>query len=120
MNTIILTGRLTKDVEVKQTTNGAAVTDFTIAVQRDKDKADFIDCQAWKKTAEFIGQWFRKGSPIEVCGQIRKDSWQDKEGQTRSKVYVVVDRAGFAPANKEETKVEPHFEDVTESDDLPF
>lgn len=66
MNVAILMGRLTRDPELKYTSNGKAYTTFTLAVQKTKDEAEFIDCVAWEKTAENIAEYFRKGNSLSV------------------------------------------------------
>nr|DAT60559.1 MAG TPA: Single strand binding protein [Caudoviricetes sp.] len=81
MNTVVLSGRMTKDPELKYTSGGKANARFTLAVQRTKDEADFINCIAWEKTAETITEYFRKGSPILVQGNIRTGSYE-KDGKT--------------------------------------
>ena len=71
MNINIISGRLTSNPELKNTSTGKAVVNFTVAVDRgDKNKTtDFIDCVAWDSKAEFIAKWFTKGSPIEIAGK---------------------------------------------------
>lgn len=96
MNFVILTGRLTKTPELKKTATGSTVLSFTLAVDRNgKNKeTDFIRCEAWGKTADFIAQWFTKGSPIEINGALRVDSYE-KDGQKRELTKIVVNNAGF-------------------------
>lgn len=81
MNTVNLIGRLTKDPELKYTSNGKGNTRFTLAVQRNKDETDFINCVAWEKTAENIAEYFKKGSQIAVQGAIRTGNYE-KDGRT--------------------------------------
>ena len=100
LNKVILGGRLTADPELKQTPSGVAVCSFTLAVNRKFSKdgqqeADFINCQAWRQTAEFINRYFRKGSSLCVSGSIQTRSWQDQNGQKRFATDVVVDEAMF-------------------------
>lgn len=100
LNKVILGGRLTSDVEVKQTQSGVAVCSFSLAVNRRYSKegqqeTDFINCTAWRNTAEFIGKYFGKGSAICVTGSIQVRSWQDQNGQKRYATDVVVDEAMF-------------------------
>ena len=85
MNKTIIMGRLTADPELRQTQNGVTSLRFTVAVNRktaDKTtgekKADFISCQAWRQTAEFINRYFRKGSMIHIEGTLRTGSYQDR------------------------------------------
>ena len=100
LNKVILGGRLTADPELKQTQSGVSVCSFTIAVNRKFQKdgqqeTDFINCQAWRQTAEFISRFFNKGSSICVVGAIQTRSWEDQSGQKRYATEVVVDEAGF-------------------------
>ena len=99
-NKVILGGRLTADVEVKQTNSGVAVAQFSIAVNRKYSKegeqqTDFISCTAWRNTAEFIGKYFKKGSSICVVGSVQVRSWTDSNNQKRYATDIVVDEAMF-------------------------
>ena len=145
-NEVLLGGRLTAAPELKATQNGTSVTSFTIAVNRGgkgKDgeaQVDFIDCRAWKESAEFITKYFGKGSSIFVKGELQKRQWTDKEGAKRYSTEVVVSRAYFVDSKGEsgaakqaagETagtgpayipdayKRAPEFKDA-DDDDLPF
>lgn len=106
MNKVILMGRLTKDVEMRQTPNGIAVARFTIAVNRRfaKDggqQADFINCIAWRKTGEFISRYFQKGSMIAVVGSIQTRSWDGNDGKKQYATEVIVDEAYFTGSKTE-------------------
>jgi single-strand DNA-binding protein len=98
MNITILTGRLTKDPEVKTTNNNKTVLSFSLAVDRgDKDRTtDFIDCVAWGSTADFIGKWFSKGSPLSVIGKVQTRTYE-KDGQNIKRTEILVDKAEFVP-----------------------
>ncbi|MBR1797336.1 MAG: single-stranded DNA-binding protein [Clostridiales bacterium] len=102
MNKVILIGRLTKDPEVKNTASQVTVCRFTVAVDRRfKDQngqrqADFINCVAWRQTANFISSYFHKGSKIAVVGSIQTRTYDDANGQKRYVTEVVVDEAEFA------------------------
>jgi single-strand DNA-binding protein len=143
LNKVILGGRLTHDIELKQTPSGVPVCSFSIAVNRrtgkdQEQKTDFIDCTAWRQTAEFIARYFRKGSSICVSGSIQKRSWQDQNGQNRYATEVVVDEAMFVDSKNDAQSAEAatadqtyaptfnapqtaNFEPISaESDDLPF
>ena len=90
MNTIILIGRTTKDIELRRTGSGTVVASFTLAVNRDfktqdGQDTDFIQCVAWKKTAELLNQYVHKGDRIALNGSIRTRNYEDKYGK---KVYV--------------------------------
>ena len=132
INKVILGGRLTADVEQKATPNGVAVCQFTIAVnRRGKDaQTDFINCVAWRQTAEFISKYFAKGSSICIVGTIQKRTYKDKDGNSRSIVEVIADEALFVDSksdNNGETPAEnaqpfqmPNFEEISSDDPLPF
>ncbi len=99
-NKVILMGRITKDIELKTTPSGLSVTSFGIAVDRpsgkDKERAtDFIDCVAWRQTAEFISRFFGKGKAILIEGKLQTRSYTDKNGTAHKVVEVVVDQAAF-------------------------
>ena len=127
MNKVFLKGRLTNDPELRQTPNGVSVSKFTIAVNRrfDREKTDFINCEAWRNTAEFISKFFCKGKEIAVVGELHIDK-SEKDGKTNYFTNVVVDEAEFCgnKADGEETKGEmtegaPNMVEI-EDDDLPF
>jgi single-strand DNA-binding protein len=80
MNKVVLIGRLTRDVELRYTKNGNAVASFTVAVNRNKDEADFINCIAWKKVAENLANYTQKGMLIAVDGSIQTRNYE-KDGQ---------------------------------------
>ena len=106
MNKVILMGRLTKDVEIRQTPNNISVARFTIAVNRRfvKDggqQADFISCIAWRKTGEFISRYFQKGSMIAVVGSIQTRSWDGNDGKKQYATEVIVDEAYFTGSKSE-------------------
>ena len=96
MNLVVITGRVTKDLDVKNGASGTAYCRFTLAVNRafEKDKADFISCTAFGKTAELLGQYVSKGSHIGVTGRLQQDTYE-KDGQQVSKTGVTVDKIEF-------------------------
>ena len=118
MNKLILTGRLTKDPEVKAIGDNNMVAKFTVAVNRNyKDKdgnrpADFIPCEAFGKTAEFISNYVTKGRLVEVDGEMRVDQYQNEEGENRTftKCHVnslnVLDSAKTADGESTATNTE--------------
>ena len=107
LNHITIMGRLTRDPELRRTGSGIAVTSFTLAVDRDfnpKDggekEVDFIDCNAWRSTAEFIERNFHKGSMAIVSGRLQIRNWTDKEGNKRRNAEVVADSVYFGDSKK--------------------
>ena len=103
MNKVILIGRITKDLELRYTSNNKPVCDFRLAVNRDKDNADFINCIVWDKQAENLTKYQCKGSQIAVSGELRVDNYE-VEGKKRSKAYVLVNNIEYL--SKTESKVE--------------
>lgn len=151
INKTILVGRLTADPELRQTQSGISVTSFTVACNRPytsggERTADFINCVAWRQTAEFISKYFRKGNAIGVEGSIQTRKYTDKNGNNRVAFEVVVDSASFIESkaaaaqssggnfnNAPSTQQTPaksdvsyqsgsfdDFQDLESDDDLPF
>ena len=148
INIVALTGRICHDLEVKTTTNGVSLLRFRLAVDRaytpkgEEKKTDFIDCVAWRNTAEFVDRYFKKGSMIAVVGSIQTGEFTDKDGNKRKQVEVVVDNVSFC-GGKQDSAVEAakstptndsaiinfansakeqgvEYEEITLDDDLPF
>lgn len=108
LNQITLMGRLTRDPELRRTQSGTAVASFSLAVDRDysgKDggekETDFIDCVAWRSTAEFISKYFSKGRMTVVTGRLQIRPWTDKDGNKRRAAEVVVDSAYFGDSKRD-------------------
>ena len=102
LNKVILMGRLTRDPEFRQTTSGVPVCRFSIAISRQfankqtgEREADFIDCDAWRSTAEFVSRYFTKGSMILVEGQLRNNNYTDNNGVKHYSMRVMVDNVSF-------------------------
>lgn len=100
---------MTADPELRRTQNGTAVTSFTLAVDRDfKNKetgetaCDFIDCVAWRNTAEFVHSYFSKGRMAVVDGHLQMRDWTDKDGNKRRSVEVIADNVYFGERKREE------------------
>ena len=88
-NLVILLGRMTRDPELRYTSGGKAYTNFTLAVQKTRDEAEFIDCVAWEKTAETIAEYFRKGNRILIQGRLSVSSYE-QNGEKRKSTKVQV------------------------------
>ena len=124
MNKITLKGRLTAKPELKQTTTGITVANFTVAVNRrfNKDQTDFINCQAWKTTAEFVNKYFDKGQEILVVGELHIEKWE-KDGETRTASRVVIDEVEFCGSKRDTAKSKTDddgFEEIADDGDYPF
>ena len=109
LNRINIMGRFVSDPELRRTNSGTAVASFTLAVDRDfsgKDaekETDFIDCTAWKHSAEFVSKYFSKGRMAVVSGRLQMRSWTDKDGNKRRNAEVVADNVSFCGSKNENT-----------------
>ena len=134
MNLIVLKGRLIADPEVKKVgANQTTVCEFCIAIDRrfEKDKTDFINCQAWGNTGEFISKYFSKGKEIALVGELHIDKYE-KDGENRYLTRVKVDNVEFcgskndnAISDNTQPKAEANtapadFEEIDDDDCLPF
>ena len=151
LNRVILMGRITADPELKQTPNGISVTSFSLAVDRNfagkgaERQTDFINCVAWRQTAEFISRYFSKGRMMAVEGSLQVRNYVDKNENKRQAVEVVVDQAYFADSKNAAPSSSPapsyqsaapayapaapvafnagsveDFQEIDDEDDLPF
>lgn len=99
LNHIVISGRMVREPEYRTTAAGASWCTFTLAVDDDfKDESgnkqtDFIDCTAWRKTAEYITTYQRKGAQVEVSGRLKSRKWTDKDGNKRTSWFVQVENA---------------------------
>lgn len=105
LNKVILMGRLCEDPEFRQTQSQIPVCRFRIAVNRPKskdgqDKADFINCVAWRSSAEFISRYFSKGSMIIIEGQMRNNDYTDGNGVKHYSYEVLCDNVSFGESKK--------------------
>jgi single-strand DNA-binding protein len=128
MNKVLLIGRLTRDAELRYTPSGKAVASFTVAVQRNKEEADFINCVAWNKVAENLANYTSKGSLVGVEGSIQTRSYKNNEGKM---VYVTevwaqsvefLSSKGKGSGEQKDANTEQNgaFERAAEWDDDPF
>lgn len=131
MNRIDLMGRLTKDPDVRATNEGTKIARFSLAVPRrfKRDEADFINCVAFGKTADFIEKYLKKGTKIVLGGRLQTGSYTKQDG---TKVYttdVIVEEVEFAESKQSSGEVEittdlrtfaEDFIDPVDDDGLPF
>ncbi len=132
INKVILGGRLTADPELKQTPQGVSVTSFSIAVnRRGKDaQTDFINCAAWRQTADFICRFFKKGSSICISGSVQTRTWNDQQNNKRYATEIIADEAFFVDGKSDNSASEQgaptfsaaqaNFEEIEQDEDLPF
>lgn len=106
LNKAILMGRLTRDPELRHTQSNMAVASFSLAIDRDRKgpngerQTDFIDCVAWGRQAEFVSQWFTKGMLAIVVGRMQSSSYEDKNGNKRTRITVNCDEIQFGETKK--------------------
>ena len=145
INSVVIMGRLTYEPELRATPSGVSVVRFQVAVDRSYQKAgeerktDFIDCTAWRQTAEFVCKYFHKGSMIAVEGSLQTDNYTDQNGEKRKSVQLVASQVSFCGskaesgttgANSNPAFAQPapsyasadnsDFEEIVDDDDLPF
>lgn len=104
VNQVILLGRIVQDIEVRTTTSGKNVAQFSLAVDKagSQEGADFFEVTAWEKLAELLGQYTHKGSKVLVQGRLQQDSWDDKDsGKKRSKVTVTANDVTFLDSKQD-------------------
>jgi len=135
LNKAILVGRLTKDPELRSTASGISVVSFTVAITRsyarqgEERQTDFINCVAFRNTADFISRYFAKGNMIAVDGSIQTRTWDDQEGKRHWVTEVMVNEAHFVESKKDSAQsanvgggaaLPMEFGPDATDDDLPF
>lgn len=128
LNHITLHGRFTSTPEIRKTNTNKSVASFTLAVDRDKEHTDFINCVAWEKKADFVGGYFDKGQEAVVNGRLTSRQYKDKEGKNRTAFEVMVENIDFCGKKTDRAETperpkyqEPPFQDLTDDDgELPF
>ena len=108
LNHITIMGRLTRDPELRMTQSQTQVASFTLAVDRDfggrdgaERQTDFIDCVAWRQTAEFVSKYFSKGRMAVVSGRLQSRKWETREGEKRTSWEVVADNVYFGDSRRD-------------------
>lgn len=140
LNKIFIMGRLTRDPELRSTQSGTPVASFSLAVDRDfKEQdgsraTDFIDCVAWRSSAEFVDKYFSKGRMAVVEGRLQIRDWTDKEGNKRRNAEVIVTSIYFGDSKKDGDSASgsyrpagapvdvsaSDFSDIEDDGELPF
>lgn len=132
VNKTIIQGRLVRDPELRRTQSGTAVASFTVAWSekyKETERKLFLPCVAWKSSAEFVSNYFSKGSEIIVEGSLTSRQWQDKNGNNRETVELVADRLHFCGSKKDSqpynagpsAQAEADYAAMDDDDsDLPF
>lgn len=135
LNHIVIMGRLTRDPELRYTKDNTAVTSFTLAVDRDfksrggEKEVDFIDCVAWRNTAEFVCKYFYKGRMAVVDGRLQLRDRTDRDGNKNRAAEVLASSVYFADSRRQDaTSYEAHipdaqnggFTELEEDGEIPF
>ena len=132
LNKIIVMGRLTADPTLRYTQNQTPVASFTLACDRDlgDKETDFIPCIAWRKTGEFVNNYFRKGGMAVVAGRLQIRGWEDKSGNKRTTAEIVADNVYFGESRQREEgrqklpdvviRDKPAFVELDDEGELPF
>ena len=134
-NKVIITGNLTRDPENKTTKGGVEIASFSLALNRQYknqagesvEETSFVDCTAFGKQAELIGQYMAKGRPMLLEGRLKQDMWQTTDGKNRSKISVICEKFHFMGSKQDEPATsndEPNATPANKSpisdDDVPF
>lgn len=130
LNHIVVMGRLVRDPELRKTQSGVSVVSFTLAVDRDYKNgdervADFIDCTAWRGTADYVSKYFTKGRMAVVSGSLQSRKWEDNEGNKRTAWEIQAQNVYFADSKKSDgqnTATSTAFSEEVEANEsgLPY
>ena len=131
MNKVIMMGRLTKDPEIRYAHSGSAVAGFSIAVDRKfkrdgEPDADFFNCSAFGKTAEFLEKYVHKGTKVVIEGRLQNDTYTNKDGVKVTATKILVDSMEFAESKQASAESQPvapdaqGFMNVPDGEELPF
>lgn len=137
MNKVIVIGRTTKDIELRQTAGGTSVVEFSIAVKRafknanGENESDFFNCIAFSKLAETISRYVKKGDQVGIEGRLQTRNYTNKEGKKVYLTEIIVENVEFLQNKKQEEQTAPSFtqtdpftsakwEEIKGEDDLPF
>jgi len=131
-NKVLLMGNLTRDPELKRTSTDMAIAQIGMAVNRrykdktgeQREETTFVDCEAWGKTAETMAKYLSKGKPVFIEGRLKLDQWQDKDGNNRSKLKIVIENFQFIDSRGNQTATPPAAGATAPAtppdDDIPF
>lgn len=133
MNKVIISGRLTKDPELRSTQNGTNVAKYTIAINTgygEKQQTDFVNISTWGKSGEFVNKYFKKGQEISIVGRLKSNTYEDKSGNKRYTLDVISEDIEFIGRKKQDDPSEEipqnyktDYQDKNihiNDDDLPF
>ena len=124
LNHIDIMGRLTSDPEIRRTDKGVAVTNFTIACDRDfssngEKETDFVEIVCWRNTAEFVSKYFSKGRMAVVSGRLQIRSWNDKDGNKRKTAEIVADNVYFGDSKSDTQNQNSGYVGFVKAENVP-
>lgn len=128
-NRVVVVGRVTRDIELRYIPSGTAVADIGMVVNDRVKKGDsyedeptWLECTAWGRTAEVANEYAKKGSPLLIEGRLKTESWQDKEGNKRSKTKIVIEKLQLLGGKPSGQQSQPGYqaEQAPEADLDPF
>lgn len=127
INTVTISGNLTRDPELRATASGSAVCSFSVAVNdriqengQWKDRPNYVDCTAFAGTADYLARTLKKGAKVAISGKLRWSQWETKAGEKRSKLEVIVSDCEVMTREPLPAPVEAAIEAVYESEEIPF
>lgn len=124
LNQTVFQGRLTKDLEVKQTQSGIKYVSFTLAWSekyKETETKCFLRCKAWRQTAEFLEKYFsQKGKEMLVEGRLQTEEWTDSSGEKKSMTELQVDKVHFCGAKSDGAQAQAGSGDTQDDSELPF
>ena len=124
LNHITIMGRLVADPEIRRTGSGVAVTNFTIACDRDfssngEKETDFVEIVCWRNTAEFVSKYFSKGRMAVVSGRLQIRSWNDKDGNKRRTAEIVADNVYFGDSKSDTQNQNSGYVGFVKAENVP-
>lgn len=122
INRLVFQGRLVRDPELRTTQSGVSVASFTVAWSekyKETETKCFLPCTAWRATGEFVSKYFTKGQEINVTGKLQTREWEDKEGNKRSTIELVVDEAAFCGSKSDGGGFKPAGAPIDVNNDEP-
>lgn len=122
INHVSIQGRFTKDLEKRETTNGVAVCNFTLAWSEkygEKETTLFLNCVAYRSNADFISKYFKKGDMAVIEGKLTSRSYE-KDNEKRYVTELIVDKIHFCGSKKDSNNGQEKFEEIQDDNDLPF
>ena len=106
INNVVITGRLTRDPQLKKLNTGIDLTNISIAVnEKYKNEVDvsYFNCSAFGKLAEVLNEYFKKGDRINIVGKLKQNRWQDKDGKMKERIEIIIQQLEFVESKKNKT-----------------